>query len=102
MIKKVKPPKPVSVLALFTFVVLAGVMFVVLPVVLGLLSVGVGALEAMGSNNISGDFSNIVFGNLLWGFAGVPFAHWFLASLFVVVCTLLFVIITVVVSKKIR
>jgi len=102
MIKKVKPPKPVTVLTLFTFVVLAGIVFVIIPLVLGLLSVVVGALETMGSNNISGDFSNIVFGNLLWGLAGVPFVHWVLASLFVVVCTLLFVIITVVVDKKFR
>lgn len=100
MIKKVDPPKPMTLLALFTFVVLAGVVFVMFPVVFWGLSLGVGAVETMMSSNVSGDFSNIVFGNLLWEIAGLPLRHWIIASAVVVVCTALFVALTVVVNKK--
>lgn len=100
MIRKVEPPRPITLLALFTFVVLAGIVFILFPVVFWGLSLAVGAVETMTSSNVAGDFSNIVFGNLLWEIAGLPLRHWVVASALVVVCTVLFVALTVVVNKK--
>jgi len=98
---QVKPPKPATLLTFFTFMALAGSLFIILPVVLGLLAVVVASVELMvASNNVSGDFSNIVIGDVLWRLAGLPYEHWIVFAGIVVLGTAGFVGFTRLVNPK--
>lgn len=100
-IEKTNPPKPLTLLAFFTFIVFSGTFFVILPVVFGLLSVFSASVELMLSpNNVSGDFSNIVIGQFLWDLAWFPFTNWLITLGIVIVGTAGFVMFTKYVNKK--
>jgi len=101
MKKQVEPPRPVTLLAFFSFIFLAGGMFVVMPILFGVASLGVASFEIAGSDSVvSGDFNAIVFGTVLWKVASWPFRHWIASSSVVVVGTLLFVLVTSAVNRK--
>jgi len=100
MKKQVEPPKPITLLAFFSFVMLAGGMFFLMPVLVGIASLVVAALEITGSNAISGDFSSIMFGTMLWKVASWPFYHWIVSSSIVVVGTAFLVFVTAAINRK--
>lgn len=101
MQQRVDPPRPVILLAFFTFVVLFLSMFIILPVVFGVASMVAASIELMfASNNVSGDFSGIVVGKLLWWLAGLPYGHLIIASVLIVLGTVGFVVFTKMVNKE--
>lgn len=99
--KQVSPPGPTTLLVFFTFAVVAGSVFVILPVLLAVMSFVTAAIELKyAAGSVAGDFSGIVLGNYLWRLAVLPFRHWIIASVSVVVITVLFVLFTRAVGKK--
>lgn len=100
MQQQVNPPTPIVLISFFTFVILFSSLFVIVPVVIGIVSVVVAAVELMlSSNNVSGDFSNVALGTFLWRLAGWPFVHWLITAIVVVVGTAAFVLVTRVINK---
>lgn len=94
-------PKPFTVLALFTFAILASTVFIVLPAILSLASLAVASVELkLSPDNVSGDFSNIVFGSFLLNLSSLSYRHWIGASAFVLVSTFFFMSVTYVINKK--
>lgn len=100
MKKHVEPPRPITLLAFFSFIMLAVSMFVFMPLFVGIVALVVAAFEIAGSNAVSGDFSSIMFGTVLWKIASWPFYHWIVSSSIVVVGTVFLIFVTVAINRR--